>query len=304
MASLIQKILKQARTTFSNNTEVFNENLFKLYNLMDVVTSSDLNLDISFAFQDSETQYDAPISYITIYEDNILSMSIFVLKSNKVVPLHNHPEMYGVIKVLAGKVIVDSYSLNTPKTFEAEIQLAITQEIERVKDTVQTDGPATADVSTSTSTLNQDVEEASNMVDVSLQISYPTVDASTSTTSTPNVDFAQIPNQNLIPLRRVISAEFDGRNIVDINSKPCILKPHESNIHEIRSVDGPAAFLDILAPPYNTEIPYVGPRICSYYANLGSVVKDVFLLQEINSPSFYWTDIKPYMGPDPTVEVE
>ena len=33
----------------------------------------------------------------------------------------------------------------------------------------------------------------------------------------------------------------------------CLLSPAESNIHKIESVGGPAAFLDILAPPYNID---------------------------------------------------
>ena len=36
-------------------------------------------------------------------------------------------------------------------------------------------------------------------------------------------------------------------------SSCCILSPLQSNIHKIESVDGPAAFLDILAPPYNID---------------------------------------------------
>jgi len=70
------------------------------------------------------------------------------------------------------------------------------------------------------------------------------------------------------------------------------------NLHEIESIDGPAAFLDILAPPYDMPVPGYETRKCSYYTRLSQVAPNIFHLQEIHSPSWYWTDSFPYTGPD------
>ena len=48
-------------------------------------------------------------------------------------------------------------------------------------------------------------------------------------------------------------AEQSGVINVTPDSTCCILSPSQSNIHKIESVGGPAAFLDILAPPYNID---------------------------------------------------
>ena len=48
-------------------------------------------------------------------------------------------------------------------------------------------------------------------------------------------------------------AEEDSVVQLTPDSTCCILSPDKSNIHKIESVEGPAAFLDILAPPYNID---------------------------------------------------
>ena len=48
-------------------------------------------------------------------------------------------------------------------------------------------------------------------------------------------------------------AEEDSVVQLTPDSTCCILSPDKSNIHKIESVGGPAAFLDILAPPYNID---------------------------------------------------
>ena len=66
---------------------------------------------------------------------------------------------------------------------------------------------------------------------------------------------------------------------VSPDSVPCLLSPSESNIHKIESVGGPAAFLDILAPPYNIEPdPYTEDqeeRDCHYFRVLSEPVSEV-----------------------------
>lgn len=74
-----------------------------------------------------------------------------------------------------------------------------------------------------------------------------------------------------------------------------MLCPVEGNIHQIDTIDGPAAFVDILAPPYKTDIPEAGKRCCKYFKEV-NISKDV-KLAIVSDPKDYWSDTAPYTGP-------
>lgn len=96
------------------------------------------------------------------------------------------------------------------------------------------------------------------------------------------------------------------------NSGPCLLTPVQDNLHQIDAVDGPAAFLDILAPPYNPD----DGRDCHYYKVLQTVAEEetdgksnkeqlgeekgkeggTWLL-EIPQPEDFWCGGEQYPGP-------
>lgn len=71
--------------------------------------------------------------------------------------------------------------------------------------------------------------------------------------------------------------------------------PIEGNIHQVDIVDGPAAFIDILAPPYRTDIPNVGKRYCRYFKEVN--VSGNIKLVVVPDPKDYWSDTATYMGP-------
>jgi len=52
----------------------------------------------------------APVTYIKIHEDQDVSIGIFVVKGGQKIPLHNHPKMHGLLKVIYGKVDISVYS--------------------------------------------------------------------------------------------------------------------------------------------------------------------------------------------------
>ncbi|CAG9856242.1 unnamed protein product [Phyllotreta striolata] len=225
MASLIQSILQQSLVTFRSDPASFSAQMTTLAGLVEKITAEDLNFDIAFASAPADSDPTipvAPITYIHIFQDGVLSIGIFVLKADKTIPLHNHPDMYGLVKVLSGKVKIDSYSLNTTKTREI---------------------------------TNQE---------------------------TTNVPEGVVP-KNIFP------AECNSSEVCDSLSKPCLLEPHNKNIHEIRSVDGAAAFLHVLAPPYAeaaAAAPEAAAKRCSFYAALRRLAPEVVLLQEIECPSW------------------
>ena len=97
-------------------------------------------------------------------------------------------------------------------------------------------------------------------------------------------------------------AQVSSVTSVTPDSCPCLLSPSESNIHKIESVGDPAAFLDILAPPYNIEPePYMDDqeeRDCHYFRVLSEPVAEVWNLVSIDqlikchvvqdSPGHHW----------------
>lgn len=81
-----------------------------------------------------------------------------------------------------------------------------------------------------------------------------------------------------------------------------MLCPVEGNIHEVDTIDGPAAFVDILAPPYKSDIPGIGKRYCRYFKEVNKS-KDIIKLGIISDPIDYWSDIAPYTGPQFSIRV-
>ncbi|XP_066158089.1 2-aminoethanethiol dioxygenase [Euwallacea fornicatus] len=237
----IINVLKQAILTFTTKKqkpESFPANLEGLISLLNNTTSEHVNFPNQFMNpQLWEHPEKAPVSCIEIFEDDHVTMGIFVLKPNGKLPLHNHPQMHGLIKVIAGKVKIVSYSINTEKT--------------------------------------KDVDQKSIQ------------------DSKAPMQFKSRPSTC-----GIVTAELNDITVVGPNSPTCVLDPEIKNLHEIESLDGPAAFLDILAPPYDYPLPGYETRKCSYYTKLSQVAQNIFWLQEIRSPSWYWTDSHPYTGPD------
>ncbi|XP_077351877.1 2-aminoethanethiol dioxygenase-like [Festucalex cinctus] len=82
-------------------------------------------------------------------------------------------------------------------------------------------------------------------------------------------------------------------------SEPCVLAPDRDNLHQIDAVDGPAAFMDVLAPPYDPD----DGRDCHYFRVLQGAEtrephdREVWLM-EIAQPVSFWCGTEPYPGPE------
>jgi cysteamine dioxygenase len=236
MASLIERVVRHALRTFSQRPTttnlIFEENFAKLRAMADQLTAADVNLSIDNLQAAELGDCKPPVIYISVYEDSYVTICIFIVKSGAKLPLHDHPHMYGVLKVIAGTIKVQSYTV-IPKN-------------------------------------------------------------SVNPSASGRRLFSQTTSKN-----QTLSAIKLPEVIVSENNGACFLTPTERNLHEISSVDGTAAFLDILSPPYDTSD--FGERSCHYFKEQndetpGHVTNERRLIH-IPSPPEYWSDVAVYEGP-------
>ena len=260
MAALIQRTAFQALQTFSKtaSTVSFQEHLQQLKSLVHHITANDVNFDPSlvenqelYREEVSDTgERTAPVTYLNLFEDHVFTMGIFVLKKGVKLPLHDHPGMFGIIKVIHGAAFIRSYT-------EAKDR--------GVPEMISGEG-----------------------FDLASQ--------------------AQGQMYSVKPVQR------HQPTIVTPQSPPCLLDSERANFHEIHAPDGPMAFLDILAPPYDLE---TGARECHYYKEFSlrslsanshtNSISDTFAgegsegdcyLMRIPQPREFWCDTAEYQGPE------
>ncbi|XP_031572202.1 2-aminoethanethiol dioxygenase-like isoform X2 [Actinia tenebrosa] len=110
----IQRLAKQAFITFrTKESPTFPTNFEILKNLLDNLTAEDINLEVPNEESGNIIKHPsgAPVSHIGIYECPYFSMGVFIVKKGCEIPLHDHPGMYGLCKVLYGKLRIRSYNL-------------------------------------------------------------------------------------------------------------------------------------------------------------------------------------------------
>ncbi|XP_038587106.1 2-aminoethanethiol (cysteamine) dioxygenase b [Micropterus salmoides] len=242
MTSIVQRIARQALVTFRSPPRAgeepgksFLENQSKLKSLMTEVRAADLKLvprradDGSPGAPPPYHHGAPPVTYMHICETDHFSMGVFLLKSGASIPLHDHPGMHGMLKVMYGKVRISCFD-----------RLA----------------------------------------------------------GSPQVN-PQLPPAQVDALRRSVlrsTGEYTEE------SGPCVLTPDRDNLHQIDAVDGPTAFMDILAPPYDPD----DGRDCHYYKvlteaevkNTEKKKEEEVWLMEISQPQEFWCGGEPYPGPE------
>jgi len=288
---IIQKILNVAKNTFARKPSVnhhgyrkrvldgdaFANQLSEISLLMKQLTVADVGLQHSPALfpdknppfqrrfkkekmddlEDSvhdQTSYEnlekAPVTYIDVYENCDISVGIFIVAANTGLPLHNHPGMHGILKVVHGTLKISSF--DKLPNFDLSDQSKIPNSLQSRFDLIEKGFIIPA---TESSTLNSSI-----------------------TTLT----------------------------------APLILGPTTDNFHRIyNSSDQPAAFVDILSPPYNhrgLELAEEGDcqvRECEYFKEINltatgeqhSVSNSIKWLQMIQTPPDFNCDTEPYQGP-------
>lgn len=166
----------------------------------------------------------APCTFISIYESSQFTMSVFILRQSYTMPLHDHPHMKGLLKVVSGSLKIQSYSKlpnNTEISANSEESTLVSQE-----------EPIYLDKFSKTSMLDESIY----------------------------------------------------------------------NYHEITaSDDEPAAFFDVLSPPYSSTEDPESPRHCHFFKKSmvdNSSELTVIKLEKIDCPDHYYCDTVYYEKPD------
>ncbi|VDP79430.1 unnamed protein product [Echinostoma caproni] len=162
------------------------------------LTPKDIGFDMRW-ISDSQV-YAAPVAYVHITENEVFSMGIFVLRPGSRIPLHDHPGMYGILRVMYGSLRCRSF---TPLQ--------------------------------------------------NLEPNHPAYPRSSLTEAFPGSGWQ---------FRDLIVARPHQDVVLNTESCAQLLTPVDGNLHEVTPVDGPAVFLDILAPPYDHDL---GTRECRFY---------------------------------------
>ena len=235
---------------FDSTLEEFKLNLHQLQQIVNNLKYCDLGLEKSKCIIDPENQ-EAPVTYINVLTHRDVSIGMFIVKSGSRIPLHNHPNMHGILKIVYGTVDITEYTKWQPESVNDIEFPALLQE----KPHFYTKG-----------------------------FCFP-VDKKVHTN-------------------------------VESSSDAIVLSPDKSNYHEIHSVgDGPAAFFDILAPPYlqSSSFGTAGdlasaedePRDCYFYVehffkpspSESNNSSNRLWLRMIKCPADYDSDTEPYLGP-------
>ncbi|XP_034050561.1 2-aminoethanethiol dioxygenase-like [Thalassophryne amazonica] len=97
---LIQKVARQAHVTWGGSKSPSGaDRTDNLLALVSRVRASDLRL----VPRGSGPELGAPpVSYMHIYETENFSMGVFLLRGGASIPLHDHPDMHGMLKVCHG----------------------------------------------------------------------------------------------------------------------------------------------------------------------------------------------------------
>lgn len=126
MGLRLENLIRCAIQSFSNiKSAPLNEStiqtLIKLVN--EIIPVEDLGLSQSVGQPASLNLMPsgAPVTYMEVFENSAVTIGVFILKKKSRIPLHDHPGMYGIIKVLYGSVNIQSYSVANGSTNPSKV---------------------------------------------------------------------------------------------------------------------------------------------------------------------------------------
>eukprot|EP00041_Stephanoeca_diplocostata_P022679 m.543367 g.543367 ORF g.543367 m.543367 type:complete len:286 (+) comp22126_c0_seq10:805-1662(+) len=221
--------------------------------------------------------WSVPVQYLSLHEDDNVSISIFLIRKGGTIPLHNHPHMTVASKVLFGEVLEQSFDWSHGNGADVPTAGKNTKRKNHRKGKKLRNGGAGDD--------QNDVVKKNKAAQLK-------EDQEGTTGEGPATEDSTV-------FRKATLLNSERRTS---QSEVAIIAPGEPNLHYI-TANTTCAFLDVFSPPYDD-----GSRDCTYYSAHdsvdGTLLQDVdlaaleegatVLLQEDN-PSFYTGDYSAYV---------
>ncbi|XP_034255007.1 2-aminoethanethiol dioxygenase [Thrips palmi] len=221
--ALWKQVLDTFKWTQAGTVHYDEEKFASMKRQVDNLTAEDISLEDSLAEMRLHEGFknEEAVGSIQICNSDVATMQVFVLHKDQHMPIHDHPNMIGILKVIKGCVRVNSYTL--------------------------------------------------------------------------------IGNGSQKPGCAIVTTKKQTVEVCK-GDPACVLTPSERNYHSIVALNGEAAFLDVLSPPYFTNMPGHELNVCNYYKEVNETEGfnggDVVRLQTIPPPEDYWTVKGNYRGPE------
>lgn len=213
------------------------------------------------------------VRYLHVYEDpELFSLGIFIFPPNSKIPLHNHPGMCVLSRILYGDLTLSSYDwLLCCAGTGAEHSKCCRDN----QHSSQLDEGSSLDVVLDDNTGRPSFRKSWFVRAAELLRGY---------TSTGSSRAATTPNPSSPPMKEATKKTFLARKVPSRVLKApdiSILFPYEGNVHEFIAGPNGAAVLDVLLPPYDVE----HDRDCTFFVPEKLSGDDLFNLRPIPQPS-------------------